>query len=63
MPHGANVGDMKLLGGLLKGVVVDFPCLFWGVGDDGRGCKPRAVPADTEVVLRIENKDADWLIK
>lgn len=49
MPHDANVGDMKLLGGWLEGVVVDFPCLFWG-GKDGKGCKPRAVPVDTVVV-------------
>lgn len=53
MPQDANVGDMKLPGGWFEGVVVDFPCLFWGVGD-GKGCKPRAVPADTVDVWRIE---------
>lgn len=62
LPHDANVGDMKLLGGWLEGVVVDFPCLFLG-GEDGKGCKPRAVPVDTVVVWRIEkSKDADCLI-
>ncbi len=55
MPHDANVGDMKLLGGWLEGVVVDFPCLFWGGrGGDRKGCKPRAVLVDTVVVWRIE---------
>lgn len=63
MPHGANVGDMKLLVGWLEGVDADFPCLFWDLGDDERGCTPKAVPADAEVVLRIGNNDADWLIK
>lgn len=53
MPHDANVGDMKLLGGWLEGVVVDFPCLFWG-GRMGRDVKPWAVPVDTVVVWRIE---------
>lgn len=38
-----------------RGVVVDFSCLFWGVGARNReGCKPRAVPADTVDVWRIE---------
>lgn len=55
MPHDANVGDMKLLGGWLEGVVVDFPC-FIGV-KDGEGCKPGAVLVDT-----VKSKDADWLI-
>lgn len=52
MPHDANVGDMKLLGGWLVGVVVDCPCLFGG--KDVKGCKPRAVPVDQVVVWRIK---------
>lgn len=36
---------------------------FWGLGTTRGGCTPKAVPADAEVVLRIGNNDADWLIK
>ena len=34
---------MKLLGGWLEGVVVEFPCLFWG-GRMGRGVSQGLFP-------------------
>lgn len=61
LPHDANVGDMKLPGGWLEGVVVDFPCPFWG--EDVKGCKPTAVPRwYSSCVENIKSKGADWWI-
>lgn len=61
LPHDANVGDMKLPGGWLQGVVVDFPCPFWG--EDVKGCKPTAVPRwYSSCVTIIKSKGADWWI-